>query len=444
MSKRSSSSEQSSEPKRRRSAPPSRTSLMDSHDNNGECSACVRENSSNNNDCMNLDLAPSVYFRLALMITDPATENLLHDNQDKTTYQLATYARRLAVESELALNVILMLHPLITNFSTEGISKLNSVLKKTTLHQARELNFIRSCLTYVKHATNELIQSQFESSVREMVDLGKIILSDIRYARLFPLLCILKDANASTPDHVITIDPDDSQDMEYTHSTGNGLGADYSDYSNESIINLTQDSYPFVIAPSVPDHSSFSNVGAEQEADFSFNSDGIADFFGSRHSSQTVDQNAPYASSLNLPSPISKDSSANSFIIPDSQHTITASPSATGPISVDSQQPDMPNYEELSTAELKAKLKTSQTSSPQTSESPLTISSQPGSLDPMKRKEITTHLRSNADIWSRIVNYNTISIDECMVGISCKRSEMRLVLDEIGAAKGNKQLKPKK
>ncbi|KAI8642738.1 hypothetical protein BD408DRAFT_175461 [Parasitella parasitica] len=217
--------------------------------------------------------------------------------------------------------------------------------------------------------------------------------------------------------------------MEYMHSTSNGQGIDYSDYSNDSIINLTQESYPFVIAPSVPDHSSFSNVGAEQEGDLSFNSDGIADLFGS----QTVDHSAPYASSLNLPSPISKHSSTNSLLIPDSQHASTshaASPSTAAPASVNSQPPDMPNYDELSTVELKAKLKTygfktgnnraqmirdlkgifmsirSQSSSPQTSEPPLAISNQPGGLDLNKRKEIITHLRSNTDIWSKIVNYN--------------------------------------
>lgn len=49
----------------------------------------------------------------------------------------------------------------------------------------------------LQKSTIDLVESQFESSVRELVDLNKILLSDIRYARLFPLLCTLKDASVS-------------------------------------------------------------------------------------------------------------------------------------------------------------------------------------------------------------------------------------------------------
>lgn len=143
MSKRSPSHEEARGGKRRRDTI---TSLFADEPSDHVCSACIRESSTTNSDCIHLDLTPATYFRLALMIADPETGDLLQGNQDETVELLSAYARRLAVESELALNVILMLHPLLKNFCKEGVSKLIPVVKKTDLHHARELKFIHSCL----------------------------------------------------------------------------------------------------------------------------------------------------------------------------------------------------------------------------------------------------------------------------------------------------------
>lgn len=102
-------------------------------------------------DCITLDLTPSDYLRLGLTITDATAQHLLPDDSDDyTTKYLIRNARQLAVDQELALNVILMLHPLLANFYKEGVSKLIPVMKKTRLHRARELRFVAACLGDVK------------------------------------------------------------------------------------------------------------------------------------------------------------------------------------------------------------------------------------------------------------------------------------------------------
>lgn len=126
------------------------TSSTPNDTTNMECSTCVRETGHTNSDCINVDLTPSTYFRLAVLIGDPTEDGLLQKDEDETIKLLASYAHQLAIESELTLNAILMLYPLLSNYNEQGLSKLISVVKKTKLHQARELKFINSCLGNVK------------------------------------------------------------------------------------------------------------------------------------------------------------------------------------------------------------------------------------------------------------------------------------------------------
>ncbi|GAN04215.1 hypothetical protein MAM1_0057c03675 [Mucor ambiguus] len=481
--------------KRPRSSIPITSSfLKDSGDST--CSACERETGMTSSDCITFDLTPSDYFRLALTITDPTAHNLLQDdNEDYTTKCLIKNARRLAVDQELALNVILMLHPLMANYYKEGVSKLIPVMKKTRLHKARELRFVQACLGEVKSSTFDLVMEQFKQCVRESVELGKIIMSDVRYARLLPLLCFLKDVSSGEAGDVIEISQSDShsQVSQQRVGTGNYHVINDSDCdqlgSSGSIIDITSDSYSFVIAPSVPEYSSYyspSLNGGDQDLSVTLDSQGrVVDPFGIRHSSQTPDRNMSYSTIANIPSPVSKDSSTASLSIIDPPLEISSRPSSSQASSSQlvmpspqrsisqpalQQQHHLTDYEELSTAELKAKLKSfgfktsnsrpqmiqdlkniqmsidSQRSSQQTSAQgisslqsmpELTSNSQVSAVEPNKRMEIIQHLKSRSEIWQKISMYNTVSIDECMIGIHCKRGEMRMVLDEFAAAKGS-------
>ncbi|KAL7309511.1 hypothetical protein PS15m_010380 [Mucor circinelloides] len=456
---------------------------------NATCAACESETGISTVDCITAELTPSDYFRLALTIADPTVQGLLEDdNQDYTAKYLIMNARRLAVDQELAFNVILMLHPLLANFYKEGVSKLIPVIKKTRLHKARELKFIQSCLGDVQSETFHLVREQFEDCIRESVDLGKIMLSDMRYARLLPLLCFLMEVNSGETGDIIAISQDDSQgSLSLQLDAANYHVINDSDYdqfeSSGSIVDITQDSYGFVIAPSMPDYSSYhSSSFNEVEQDLSITLDSqerTFDPFAIRYNSQTPDHSTPYSTALNVPSPISKNSSTTSLSImtqsTEIPHTssppaLSSSPSLYHPISLAvSQQLHLTDYEELSTTELKAKLKTygfktsnnraqmiqdlkkiqtslnNQKNSQQTSSQTIQASqstpelsgaSQVSALDPNKRKEIITHLKSKVEIWQKIAMYNTVSIDECMVGICCKRGEMKMVLDEFAAAKG--------
>ncbi|KAF1802005.1 hypothetical protein FB192DRAFT_1101557 [Mucor lusitanicus] len=312
---------------------------------------------------------------------------------------------------------------------------------------------------------------QFQQCFRAPVDLGKIIMSDIRYARLLPLLCFLMDVSSGEAGEVVEINQNDSQSQ-----TSQRVDAeDYlvihdSDYdqleSSESIIDMTQEPYDFVIAPSLPDYSSYfspSLNGGDQDLSTTLDSQGRAvDPFGPRHSSsQTSDRNMSFANTLNIPSPLSKDYSL-SIIDPPSEissrpsssasqvlSSQTAMPSPQRPVhlatvSQQQQQKRLTDYEELSTAELKAKLKSfgfktsnsrpqmiqdlkriqatidSQRNSQQRQSSTTSISSlqslsdlngnsQVSAVEPSKRMEIIQHLRSRPEIWQKIAMYNVRS-----------------------------------
>lgn len=329
----------------------------------------------------------------------------------------------------------------------------------------------------MQNETFYIVREQFEDCIRESVDLGKIIMSDIRYARLLPLLCFLMEINVSSAvfyfnacsnslqsgetGDIIAISQDDSQsslslriDAENYHVIND---SDYDQFeSSGSIVDITQDSYGFVIAPSVPDYSSYNSSSfneVEQDLSITLDSqDRTFDPFAIRYNSQTPDRSTPYSTALNVPSPISKNSSTTSLSImtqsTEIPHTssppaLSSSPSLNHPISLAvSQQLHLTDYEELSTAELKAKLKTfgfktsnnraqmiqdlkkiqtsldNQKNSQQTSSQTIPASqstpelsgaSQVSALDPNKRKEIITHLKSKVEIWQKIAMYNVWS-----------------------------------
>jgi hypothetical protein len=255
----------------------------------------------------------------------------------------------------------------------------------------------------------------------------------------------------------ISIDQDDSQDIttqDYLQASNNYEIIQDSDNelldSSELVIDMTQDSHAFVLAPSVPDNSSYqfqSSSLVEQEEIYNFDSEaGATDLFGSRHSSQSVDRNTSFSAPLNLPSPVSKNSSTISLPILDSQSELSisqshVSTSSTSFPNIGDPQKNIPEYEELTTAELKAKvssygfkksnnrakmiadlqnvfasinnqtnfqqayIQSASTQEPPESSSS-SSSSQTGSLDPNKRKEIITHLKSNPEIWKKIAMYN--------------------------------------
>lgn len=268
-------------------------------------------------------------------------------------------------------------------------------------------------------------------------------------------------------DDVIEISQSDSQSLpsQQRVDADNYHVIDDSDYeqlaSSGSIIDITQESYGFVIAPSVPDYSSYyspSLNGGEQDLSVALDSQGgSVEMFGIRHSSQTPDRNMSYSTTLNIPSPVSKESSAASLSIVNppatdmsSQASTTSSsqlamPSPRRPVHpAVSQQQHLTDYEELSTAELKAKLKSfgfkasnsrpqmiqdlkniqasidnqknsqqapsqSTTATPQlmpAAAAELNGHSQASAVDPNKRLEIIQHLKSRTEIWNKIATYN--------------------------------------
>lgn len=241
---------------------------------------------------------------------------------------------------------------------------------------------------------------------------------------------------------------------------------DDSDYeqlaSSGSIIDITQESYGFVIAPSVPDYSSYyspSLNGGEQDLSVTLDSQGgSVDMFAIRHSSQTPDRNMSHPTTLNIPSSVSKESSAASLSIVNpptdmssqaSSSSQLAMPSPRRPVhqavSQQQQQQHLTDYEELSTAELKAKLKSfgfkasnsrpqmiqdlkniqmsidnqknaqqapsQSTATPQWMPAELNDSSQASAVEPNKRLEIIQHLKSRTEIWNKIAMYNVGSLE---------------------------------
>jgi hypothetical protein len=85
------------------------------------------------------------------MMTDCSQYNLLqHHYENNTIKTLAEYANRLTVERDLADGALGVLRVLLQDFEANNILRIRGLMKKTSLHQERELKFISSCLSDMK------------------------------------------------------------------------------------------------------------------------------------------------------------------------------------------------------------------------------------------------------------------------------------------------------
>ncbi|OBZ89247.1 hypothetical protein A0J61_02698 [Choanephora cucurbitarum] len=130
----------------------------------------------------------------------------------------------------------------------------------------------------------------------------------------------------------------------------------------------------------------------------------------------------------------------------------------------------MPDYDALSTPELRAKLKsygyksggrraqmiedlknifqslhqsTATVRSNQTDTEYVTTKEQ---LNPETRHKIVKHLKENTSRWNQILRYENqqVNINECHLGLDCKKSELKIVLDEYAAGNDFKKTRKKK
>lgn len=115
------------------------------------CSACEAERVEDMSLCVNLDLPASVYFSLALMMTDSSQHDLLQNHYENNTIKtLAEYANRLPVECDLAEGALSILRVLLRDFEYNNLLSIRDLMQSTSLHPERELKFISSCVSDMK------------------------------------------------------------------------------------------------------------------------------------------------------------------------------------------------------------------------------------------------------------------------------------------------------
>jgi hypothetical protein len=111
--------------------------------NLSQCSECQKERVE---DCINVDFLPRIYFTLAITMNDPTCRFLLRNDDDLSVRQINDYAYKLSLNDELTSLTLSKLDILCSNFTTDVIQELASLLSSKGLHEKRELKFIGDCL----------------------------------------------------------------------------------------------------------------------------------------------------------------------------------------------------------------------------------------------------------------------------------------------------------
>ncbi|KAI8352925.1 hypothetical protein BD560DRAFT_408732 [Blakeslea trispora] len=139
--------------------------------------------------CLETDLSPKVYLKLATILSGHDSNVETDDNQDEVA-ELNTYAALIAEDTAFASLTIEKLYLLcLENERLRTIQTISQLLgEHHQLHKYRELKFIQLLCQEIKSSTIQQVKKQVEAKV---FDLNKLIVSDIKLSRLIPLLGII-------------------------------------------------------------------------------------------------------------------------------------------------------------------------------------------------------------------------------------------------------------
>ncbi|KAI8979261.1 hypothetical protein BDF20DRAFT_490981 [Mycotypha africana] len=506
--------------------------------------------------CVNQDVSPNVYFCLSVILGNSVLKDTLlpdalsNDNNsyskdDKEMIQrLVGYAAQLAEQRSVAEEILDTLHSLLAKYTLEGMKEVVTIsnqreqqqLQQTqgssndgnlALHLPRELKFISACLNDVSKQTFDMISSQVNQE--KPIDLQKIVFTDVRYARLLPLLCIIYESHIpslsqsrqpTADDLLSTLEGDRTTNNLFTsvNATANNeiVILSSSDADNRPMSNGSFD--PHILSLGL--HSAYSPLRSSQLQQRSF--------FSSQFEHSRSQTNLPSSTSLFS----QKDLASSQIEVEETEASIDEEVVIEQKVMTEEEGAistiELPDYDILSTPELKAKLKsygfktsnnrtkmieelkkifktlhqmkqmnkiskknknnegtsnntggsshsitddnrykkTQQSSEQQQvqveeseeEEEVIDLINIGGSItsdnnvrnnnntkvDPDVREEIIQHLKSNKDIWTRILMYQPVSVEECQVGLKRKKNEIKSVLDEVAAAKGSNTFHVKK
>ncbi|OBZ89744.1 hypothetical protein A0J61_02210 [Choanephora cucurbitarum] len=136
--------------------------------------------------CLKKDLSPQTYLKLALILSNNGS-NVDLDNSREDVVLLGNFATLIAEDSTFALLLIERLYLLCSEH--EGLDTIQIISqllgKSDEFHKYRELEFIKLLRQEMKPSTIQQIKQQVEAKA---VQLDRLVVSDIKLARLIPLL----------------------------------------------------------------------------------------------------------------------------------------------------------------------------------------------------------------------------------------------------------------
>ncbi|RCH81287.1 hypothetical protein CU098_008620, partial [Rhizopus stolonifer] len=111
------------------------------------CETCTRIGDQDFEQCLNKDLSPRVYLKLAVMLSDIDLRYSLTNSQEDIEW-LCTMAIKISTDSTLASYVVEKLHQLCQEQKQSVmLDQISQYLKKQSyLHYHREIKFIQECL----------------------------------------------------------------------------------------------------------------------------------------------------------------------------------------------------------------------------------------------------------------------------------------------------------
>ncbi|KAG1055531.1 hypothetical protein G6F43_002524 [Rhizopus delemar] len=359
----------------------------------------------------NSKILPEDYFSLALVLLDGSNLSLFQDKKNGHVAQLFEHAEILSNDKNALHETI---ESILSILETND-QQLKSLQHKTFFNKERDHSFIVSTLQHLQDKTSKSYKL-FQLHKAQDHFLQHVLFDNIKFARLLPLIHLIFNYPLE-----IMSSPELSQIQEQTFYT---VDEEISkgDFSSSSILDITQRH---------DIHSSFSE-------DFISMIPNTDMFMSNEVNSNDEEQDFSILSANNdiilLDNPDSSQSEAEEFSITQ-QESI----------------PTMPNYHDLTLAELKASLKkygykgsNSRQQMIQKLEGiwmSLNTKSNQENIRPEEEKEETPsdsvkaniihHIKTyKPDTWRKIVNYENIDLNECFEGMGCKKSELKAFLDE--------------
>lgn len=395
-------------------------------------------------DCIHIDLSAEEYFNLAAIIINPSQLSI-YPESDKLKQLLRNSAGTLS--SRDIRKILNKIHTFILHSSSKEIAdSIESIMEKHRFHNNREVAFVIGMINTLKESSNsEVVRRIKENDSESMKD---ILLLNPRFSRLIALLALamredepLSPGTSMAPT-VYEMAVDSNDDLEYENNSSSSMIDTTVPFSYSAMSIEDNSSHLILPVPSQIISQSITNAQSftDSQSGEHLQPSSPCELF-TQTSFSVLDNNE----TIELTTTPSPPAQAPPSPSPTPQSPATALPPPP--------PPPPPDYDDLSTNEIKAKLRSYgfkpasravminyleqirlspriSNSQSSTGTSSRTTAQDASFAD--KSVKVMQYLRSQDDLWKKILEFEQIDIGEIRerIDVSCNINELKAIFSE--------------